>query len=149
MTAEMWLIIGTGLGMVGAVGYFFRILNTRIADLNTRIDDVRTDMGNMEARLNTKIDSVEQRLNARIDEVNGRIDEAEQRLNGRMERMESRLTVRMDAHDHRFDIVDERLRAVEQGNAEVIGAVNMMQTIVVETLNREIDSERAAAVGAD
>ena len=149
MTAEMWIIIGTGLGMVGAVGYFFRILNTRIGDLNTRIDDLRTDMGSMEERLNNKIDGVEQRLNIRIDEVNIRIDEAEGRSNGRMERMESRLTVRMDAHDHRFDAVDERLRAVERGNAEVIGAVNMMQTIVVETLNREIDSERAAAVGAD
>ena len=107
----------------------------------------------VEQRLNERIDGLEQRLNERIDgleqRLNERIDGLEQRLNDGMERMENRLTVRMDAHDHRFDNVDERLRAVERGNAEVVGAVNMMQTIVIETLNREMDSERGAVVGAD
>lgn len=146
MTAEMWIMVGTGLGIVGAMGFFFRLLNTRIGD-------VRADMQRMELRLNDRIGGVEKRLDEKIDGVekrlNDRIDEVEKRLGGRMERMENRLTVRMDGHDHRFDTVDERLRAVERGNAEVVGAVNMMQTIVIETLNREIDTERGAAVGAD
>ena len=179
MTAEMWVMIGTGLGMVGAMGFFFRLLNTRIGDvridmqrmelrLNDRIDGVEKRLNGrideVEEHLDEKIDGVEKRLNGRIDEVeerldekidgvekrlNGRIDEVEERLSGRMERMENRLTVRMDGHDRRFDTVDERLRAVERGNAEVVGAVNMMQTIVIETLNREMDSERSAVVGAD
>ena len=139
-------MIGTGLGVVGAMGFFFRLLNIRIGD-------VRTDVQRMELRLNDRIDGVEKRLNGKIDGIekrlNDRIDDVERRLNDRTERMENRLTVRMDGHDRRFDAVDERLRAVERGNAEVVGAVNMMQTIVVETLNREIDTERGAVVGAD
>ena len=35
MTAEIWAIIATGLGIVGAMGFFFRILNTRISDIRT------------------------------------------------------------------------------------------------------------------
>ena len=153
MTAEMWVMIGTGVGVVGVIGLFFRILNVRI-------DDLRTDLASVETRLDDKIDSVETRLNDKIDDVrkdlvsvetrlNDKIDGVETRLNDKIDGVENRLTVRMDAHDRRFDITDERLRAVERGQGEVIGAVNMMQTIVVETLNREIDSERSAAVTAD
>ncbi len=168
MTAEMWVIIGTGVGVVGVIGLFFRILNVRI-------DDLRTDLASVETRLNDKIDDVDKRLNDKIDDVdkrlndnmdgvethlndkidgvetrlNDKIDGVETRLNDKIDGVENRLTVRMDAHDHRFDIADERLRAVERGQGEVIGAVNMMQTIVVETLNREIDSQRAVEVNAD
>ena len=124
------------------MGLFLRILNVRIGDL-------RKDMAGIETRLNDKIDGVAKTLNERIDDVRTDMVGVETRLNEKIDGVETRLTVRMDAHDHRFDITDERLRAVERGQGEVIGAVNMMQTIVVETLNREIDSERGAAVTAD
>ena len=115
MSAEMWTMIGVGVGIAAVVGTLFTILNMRISDLRKDMRDMREDMARMERRINDRIDGVEKNLGARIDAVEARIDAVEARV----------------------DSVETRLRAVEQGQARVIGAVEMMQTIVVATLRGE------------
>lgn len=115
MSPEFWAIIGVGIGISSVFGTLFTLLNVRISDLrkdmrDMREDmrDMREDMARMERRINDRIDGVEKNLGARIDAVEARVDG-----------------------------VEIRLRAVEQGQARVIGAVEMMQTIVVATLRGE------------
>lgn len=155
MSAEFWAIIGVGVGVTTIVGTLFTILNMRISDLrkdmrdmaedlsgrivrseeqmNHRMDslennlgELREDIRQIEIRLETKIDGVEARLGARIDSVEATVTSIETELGSRI------------------DGLDTRLRVVEQGQARIIGAVEMMQTIVVATLRGEQEE-----VGAD
>ena len=115
MSPEFWAIIGVGIGISSVFGTLFTLLNMRISDLRKDMRDMREDMVRMERRINDRIDGVEKNLGARIDAVEARIDAVEARIDG----------------------VEGRLRVVEQGQARVIGAVEMMQTIVVATLRGE------------
>ena len=119
MSAEIWTMIGVGVGIAALDGTLFTILNVRISDLRKDMRDMREDTALMERRINDRIDSVEKNLGGRIDSV-------EKNLGGRIDSVEARV-----------DGVETRLRAVEQGQARVIGAVEMMQTIVVATLRGE------------
>ena len=119
MSAEMWTMIGVGIGISTVFGAIFTLLNMRISDLRKDMRDMREDMARMERRINDRIDGVEKNLGARIDAVEARITGVETKLGTRI------------------DGVEARLRLVEQGQARVIGAVEMMQTIVVATLRGE------------
>ena len=119
MSAEIWTMIGVGVGIAALVGTLFTILNVRISDLRKDMRDMREDTARMERRINDRIDSAEKSLGDRIDSV------------------EKSLGDRIDSVEARVDGVETRLRAVEQGQARVIGAVEMMQTIVVATLRGE------------
>ena len=121
MTTEFWAIIGVGIGISTVFGAIFTLLNMRISDL-------RKDMRDIAKGLSEEIVRSEKRTNDRIDEL-------EKNLGARIDRVETTVNARIDS-------VESRLRVVEQGQARVIGAVEMMQTIVVATL-------RGEEVGAD
>ena len=113
MSDEFWAIIGVGIGGISVVGVLFTLLNMRISDLRKGQQDLGDAIVLSEKRLNDRIDGLEKNFREDLRQVNARIDR-----------------------------VDARLRVVEQGQARVIGAVEMMQTIVVATL-------RGEEVGAD
>ena len=145
MTPEFWAIIGVGIGISSVFGTLFTILNMRISDLRK---DMREDIVRSEKRTSDKIDAVEKNLGDRIDAVEknlgDRIDAVEKNLGDRIDavearvgRVETELGTRIDGVEARIDGVEGRLRVVEHGQARVIGAVDMMQTIVVATLRGE------------
>ena len=117
MSDEFWAIIGVGIGGISVVGVLFTLLNMRISDLRKDVRDIANGLSGdivlSEKRFNDRIDELEENFREDLRQVNARIDG-----------------------------VDARLRVVEQGQARVIGAVEMMQTIVVATL-------RGEEVGAD
>ncbi len=113
MSAEFWAIIGVGVGITTIVSALFTLLNMRISDLRKDVRDMGEEIVRSEARVSDKIDAVEERLREDLRQTEAKIDG-----------------------------VDARLRVVEQGQARVIGAVDMLQTIVVATL-------RGEEVGAD
>ena len=128
MSDEFWAIIGVGIGGISVVGVLFTLLNMRISDLRKDVRDIAND-------LSADIVLSEKRLNDRIDEQGKNFREDLHQVEARIDRVETNLGAGIDA-------VDARLRVVEHGQARVIGAVEMMQTIVVATL-------RGEEVGAD
>ena len=139
MSAEIWTMIGVGIGISTVFGAIFTLLNMRISDLRKDMQDIAKNLSEeivrSEKRTNDRIDGLEKNLGARIDGV-------EAKLGARIDGVEAKLGARIDGVEARIDSVETRLRAVEQGQARVIGAVEMMQTIVVATL-------RGEEVGAD
>ena len=135
MTAEFWAIIGVGVGSATIVGALFTFLNSQISELRKDLRDsvnlLIEESARSEKRVNDRIDGVEKNLR----ELREDLRQVEARLNARIDGVETELGTRIDG-------LDARLRTVEQGQARVIGAVEMMQTIVVATLRRE-------EVGAD
>ena len=135
MTAEFWAIIGVGVGSATIVGALFTFLNSQISELRKDLRDsvnlLIEESARSEKRVNDRIDGVEKNLR----ELREDLRQVEARLNVRIDGVETELGTRIDG-------LDARLRTVEQGQARVIGAVEMMQTIVVATLRRE-------EVGAD
>ena len=95
MTNDTKWIIGTVVVLAGLLATQFA---AQIAGVNTRIDDVRTDLT---AQITGQIAGV----NARIDDVGARMD----RIETRMDRIETR----MDRIETRLDGFDDRLRSVE------------------------------------
>ena len=127
MSPEMWTMIGVGIGISTVFGAIFTLLNMRISDLRKDMRDIAKGLSEeivrSEKRTNDRIDELEKNLGARIDGV-------ETSLGARIDRVETTVNARIDG-------VDARLRVVEHGQARVIGAVEMMQTIVVATLRGE------------
>ncbi len=123
MSAEIWTMIGVGIGISTVFGAIFTLLNMRISD-------VRKDMRDIAKNLSEEIVRSEKRTNDRIDEL-------EKNLGARMDAVEARLDRVETGLGARIDGVESRLRIVEQGQSRVIGAVEMMQTIVVATLRGE------------
>ena len=119
MSVEFWAIIGVGVGITAIFGSMFTFLNMRISDMRKDMRDIAKDLSETialsEKRTNDRIDGLENNFREEFRQVNARIDG-----------------------------LDVRLRVVEQGQARVIGAVEMMQTIVVATLRGEQEE-----VGAD
>lgn len=117
MSAEMWTMIGVGIGISTVFGAIFTLLNMRISDLRKDMREIAKDLSEdivrSEKRTNDRIDLLEENFREDLRQVEGRIDS-----------------------------VEVRLRAVEQGQSRMIGAVEMMQTIVIATL-------RGEEVGAD
>ncbi len=128
MSAEFWAIIGVGVGITTIVSALFTLLNMRISDLRKDVRDMGEEIVRSEARVSDKIDAVEERLREDLRQT-------EARLEAKIYGVETGLGARIDG-------VEARLRVVEQGQARVIGAVDMLQTIVVATL-------RGEEVGAD
>ena len=134
MSPEMWTMIGVGIGISTVFGAIFTLLNMRISDLRKDMRDIAKGLSEeivrSEKRTNDRIDELEKNLGARIDAVEARIGRVETGLGARIDDVETTVNTRIDG-------VDARLRVVEQGQARVIGAVEMMQTIVVATLRGE------------
>ena len=132
MSAEFWAIIGVGVGITTIVGAMFTLLDMRISDLRKDLRDTAEYLSRQivrsEERTNDRIDALERNFRADLRQIEARV---EARLAG----VETGLGSRIDG-------LDARLRVVEQGQARIIGAVEMMQTIVVATL-------RGEEVGAD
>ena len=98
MSSDTKWIIGTGISLAGvlllAMLAQFSSLNGRIDDLGRRIDD-------LEARFESRIDDLEARFESRIDDLEARFESRIDDLQSVVRRM------------------DERLRLVEIGLAEV------------------------------
>ncbi len=135
VTAEFWAIIGVGVGSATVVGALFTFLNSQISELRKDLRDsvnlLIEDSARSEKRVNDRIDGVEKN----IRELREDLRQVEARLNARIDGVETELGIRIGG-------LDAGLHTVEQGQARVIGAVEMMQAIVVATLRRE-------EVGAD
>ncbi len=146
MSAEFWAIIGVGVGITTIVSALFTLLNMRISDLRKDVRDMGEEIVRSESRVSDKIDAVEERLREDLRQTEAKIDGVEARLEAKIDGVEARLEAKIDGVETglgaRIDGVDARLRVVEQGQARVIGAVDMLQTIVVATL-------RGEEVGAD
>ncbi len=137
MSVEFWAIIGVGVGITAIFGSMFTFLNMRISDMRKDMRDIAKDLSETialsEKRTNDRIDGLENNFREEFRQVNARIDGVESRINS----VETTINARIDG-------LDVRLRVVEQGQARVIGAVEVMQTIVVATLRGEQEE-----VGAD
>ena len=137
MTAEFWAIIGVGVGSATVVGALFTFLNSQISELRKDLRDsvnlLIEESARSEKRVNDRIDGVEKNLR----ELREDLRQVEARLNARIDGVEARIDGVETELGIRIDGLDARLRTVEQGQARVIGAVEMMQTIVVATLRRE------------
>ncbi|MCY4654093.1 MAG: hypothetical protein OXC95_13130 [Dehalococcoidia bacterium] len=123
MSDEFWALIGAGIGVAAVVGAMFTFLNMRISDMRKDMRDIAKDLSETialsEKRTNDRIDGLENNFREEFRQVEARINSVETTINARI------------------DGLDVRLRVVEQGQARVIGAVEMMQTIVVATLRGE------------
>ncbi len=98
MSPEIYAIIAVGLALAGLILRGQHGLGKRIDDVNGRLDKVNSS-------LSKRIDEVSSSLSKRIDEVNSSLGE------------------RIDNLGKRMDGFDERLRAVETGQAELKGLV--------------------------
>ena len=99
MTNDTKWIIGTVIVLAGLLATQFA---TQIAGVNTRIDDVRTDLTAQIAGVNARIDD----LSARVDRIEIRIDRIETRLDGFDDRLRS--------VEIAFGKVDQRLLTLER-----------------------------------
>ena len=103
MTNDTKWIIGTVVVLAGLLATQFA---TQIAGVNTRIDDVRTDLtaqiAGQIAGVNARIDD----LSARVDRIETRIDRIETRLDGFDDRLRS--------VEIAFGKVDQRLLTLER-----------------------------------
>ncbi len=98
MSPEIYAIIAVGLALAGLILRGQHGLGKRIDDVNGRLDKVNSS-------LSKRIDEVSSSLSKRIDEVNSSLGE------------------RIDNLGKRMDGFDDRLRAVETGQAELKGLV--------------------------
>ena len=73
MSNDTKWIIGTAVVLGGLLSAQIAGVNTRIDDLNARIDDLRTD-------LTARIDDLRTELTTRMDRLEGRIDGMDERL---------------------------------------------------------------------
>ena len=80
-------------------------LGARIDETNKRIDETNKNLG-------ARIDEVNKSLGARIDETNRRIDEMNRSLGARI------------------DVIEERLRAVEHGQARLEGLLDGLREAI-------------------
>ena len=130
MSVEFWAVTGVGVGTTAVFGAMFTFLNMRISDMRKDMRDIAKDLSETialsEKRTNDRIDGLEKNFREEFRQVEARINSIETTVNARI------------------DGIDARFRVVEQGQARVIGAVEMMQTIVVATLRGEQEE-----VGAD
>ena len=99
MTNDTKWIIGTVVVLAGLLGTQFA---AQIAGVNTRIDDLRTDLTGQIAGVNARIDD----LSARVDRIETRIDRIETRLDGFDDRLRS--------VEIAFGKVDQRLLTLER-----------------------------------
>ena len=102
-------------------------LGARIDEVNkslgARIDEVNKSLGaridETNKSLGARIDEVNKSLGARIDETNKRIDET----NRRIDEMNRSLGARID-------VIDDRLRAVEHGQARLEGLLDGLREAI-------------------
>lgn len=78
---------------------------------------LRQDMGG-------RIDRLESRTNDRIDQLESRTDQ-------RFEQMEARINEKFDKVDGRFDRLENRLAAVEHGQAKLEGLLEGLREAIV------------------
>ncbi|MBQ6908955.1 MAG: DUF1640 domain-containing protein, partial [Synergistaceae bacterium] len=94
---------------------------------DARMDRLETIIRESNARIENKIDSVEQKLNAKIDGVeqklNAKIDGVEQKLNARIDGVEQKLNARIDGVEQKLDKVATELRAEIMVNSARIEGV--------------------------
>ena len=102
MSPEIYAIIAVGLALAGLILRGQHGLGKRIDDVNGRLDEVNNS-------LSKRIDEVNSSLSKRIEEVNSSLIK-------RIDEVNSSLSKRMDGFD-------ERLRALETGQAELKGLV--------------------------
>ena len=86
-------------------------LEDRVTILETRLDTVLPTLATKEdiARLDGKIDAVEERLNGKIDaaeeRLNGKIDAAEERLNSQIVQLDAKIEATSNRLLIRFSVV--------------------------------------------
>ena len=95
----------------------------------------------LEERLGARIDEVSKNLGARIDETNKRIDETNKSLGARIDEVNKSLGARIDETNRRIDeinrslgaridVVEDRLRAVEHGQARLEGLLDGLREAI-------------------
>ena len=115
MTNDTKWIIGTVIVLAGLLATQFA---AQFAGVNTRIDDVRTDLTAQIAG-----------LDARIDDVSARMD----RIETRMDRIETR----MDRIEIRLDRFDDRLRSVEIAFGKVDQRLLTLERVILPVPERD------------
>jgi len=144
-------------------------LRTTEADLNAKIDVLRSELGGVEQRLDAKIDGVEQRLtatihsevkglDAKIDALDKKIDGVEQRLDAKIDGVEQRLTATIHSVEQRLDAksdgVEQRLTATIHSEvssavgsalerfSEIFGVVDEKYGTLVGGVRQDLDEHR-------
>ena len=88
-------------------------LGKRIDDTNKRIDDTNRHIDDTAAALGKRIDDTAAALGKRIDDTNNRIDGISNNLG------------------NRIDGIDGRLRAIENGQAEIKGKLDFVEAYIL------------------
>ena len=77
MSNDTKWIIGTAVILGGLLSAQIAGVNARFDDLNTRIDDLRTDLtariGDLRTELTTRMDRLERRIEGRMDGIDERL----------------------------------------------------------------------------
>ncbi len=84
----------------------------------------------LEERLGARIDEVSKNLGARIDETNKRIDEVNKSLGARIDETNRRIDEINRSLGARIDVVEDRLRAVEHGQARLEGLLDGLREAI-------------------
>ena len=96
-------------------------LNNLQCSFNDIRVEIKTELKEVEQRLNEKIDNVEQRLNEKIDNVeqklNDKIDNVEQKLNDKIDNVEQKLNDKIDNVQISFNL---KLEEVAKNSKEEI-----------------------------
>ncbi len=110
-------------------------LGKRIDDTNKRIDDTNRRIDDTAAALVKRIDDTGAALGARIDDTNRRIDDTAAALVKRIDDTAAALGARIDdttaALGARIDGIDNRLRALETGQAEIKGKLDFVEAYIL------------------
>ncbi len=73
---------------------------------------------------------LEERLGARIDETNRRIDDLNKSLGARIDETNKRIDDLNKSLGARIDVIDDRLRAVEHGQARLEGLLDGLREAI-------------------
>ncbi len=124
MSNDAKWIIGS---MIVLGGLITGLISAQIAGVNTRIDDLQTELNgridDLRTELNGRIDDLRTELTTRMDGLDARMD----RLDGRMDRLETRMG-RIEA---RMDGIDQRLRNVEIAFGRVAQRLLTIERVVL------------------
>ena len=98
MSSDTKWIIGTGISLAGVL---LLAMLAQFSSMNSRIDDLGSRLDDLEGRFESRLDDLEGRFGSRLDDLEGRFESRLDDLQSVVRRM------------------DERLRLVETGLAEV------------------------------
>ena len=118
---SQWLTLIVLLPVIGLMWRSMLRLEDR---LGKRIDGTNKRIDDMKATLGKRLDDMNAALGRRIDDTNKRIDDMNDTLDKRIEGMGNSLGARIDG-------IDGRLRAIENGQAEIKGKLDFVETYLL------------------